>query len=196
MEQGRLLKNTVKLLSILQDKLNSPLKLSQGGSTQKALAAFNTRMAKEYGELGEERLTDFIIFAAYNRRNSIQPQQANVIFGPTAISKFRERKHQQRYYEDLWLEGGGISRSYLLDQIRDLSQHPQAQYIYVEAEEPTKRRMLNQRVGYVLCQESTLGWSPLSAACHECSYINDCKRETQKNYPELYRLRSEYGTAK
>ena len=77
-------------------------------------------------------------------------------------------------------------QSGLLDLIIDKSEHPKAKFIFVQSEEGTKLRLLNRDVGFVICQTSTLGWSPLSEACAQCNYIDKCKRETQNKYPEIF----------
>ena len=65
-----------------------------------------------------------------------------------------------------------LSRAGLLDLIVDKSEHPKAKFIFVQSEEGTKLRLLNRDVGFVICQTSTLGWSPLSEACAQCNYID------------------------
>lgn len=61
------------------------------------------------------------------------------------------------------------------------------------SEEARKFRLHNQRSGFVMCQASTMGWSPQSEACRTCQFIDECKKETEIKFPELYRIRIENG---
>ena len=101
-----------------------------------------------------------------------------------------------KYYEDRWLASANITRSHLLSYLADKSKHPHQQYVYMPMEEPTKRRMLNTNAGYLICQSSTLGWSPESESCSLCKFVNQCQIETQRKFPEIYRLRIEHGIKK
>lgn len=110
-----------------------------------------------------------------------------------AIKKFKERKREMTFYENSWLQIYKINRKDLVALIQDRTQHPLAEYIYLESEDHTKSRFLNQEIGYMLCQQSTLGWTPASPACQTCKFISDCQEETKTKYPEIYKLRRENG---
>ena len=177
---------------IQRKMVDSTFRFSQGGSTVRVIGNFLDRFEKEFGAITKERLVDFCICTAhaYKERES---WTINQVFGPSSIKRLRESKRGARYYEDQWLKGGELTRESLIQLIADKSEHPLAKYIYQESEELTKKRLLNRLAGYVICQASTLGWSPLSEACGGCNYIEQCKRETDRKYPELYRIRVEYG---
>jgi hypothetical protein len=97
------------------------------------------------------------------------------------------------FYEDQWLSTAQLTRKSLYNLIADRSEHPHAKYIHAFWEERTKKRMLNKEAGYLLCRISTLGWSPVSETCGQCKFTQECMKETQRKYPELYRIRLEYG---
>ena len=193
MENEKWIKNTIKVFSEIEKKLvDSSFRFSQGGSTARVLSKFIGLFEKEFGAITKERMVDFCICTAHAYR-SRETWTINQAFGPSSIKRLKESKRGARYYEDQWLEGGGLSRDALIQLIADRSEHPLAKYIFQESEEQTKMRLLNRPVGFVICQQSTLGWSPLSAACGGCKFIEQCKQETGKKYPELYRIRVEYG---
>lgn len=192
MEKERLTKQIKTVFTEIIRNLVSPtFKFSEGGATQKTLANFITKVDKEFGSVTAERLVDICIFAAYRFRDT--RWTVKTVFGQATINNFRNRKNGVKFYENKWLESKGLTRGYLVNLIADKREHPQVKYIYMPAEENTKKRYLGQRIGYLLCQSSTLGWSPLSEACCRCSFIRECQFETNRKYPEIYRLRIEYG---
>lgn len=177
----------------IQRKLVNPtFKFSQGGATFTTLSNFVNAFEKEFGAVTKERLVDFCICTAHTYR-SISNSSIKQMFGSASIKKFKEAKDGKAYYENQWLSSAKLTRQQLVNMISDRQEHPQAKYIYVEAEEGSKKRLLNKEVGYLLCQASTLGWSPVSEACQQCVFVVQCKQETQRKYPELYRIRIEYG---
>lgn len=175
--------------------LNPNFRFSQGDATNRMLDKFLGLFEKEFGNVTTERLVDFCICTAYAFR-STPTWTVKQIFGPAAIKRLKERKHGAEYYENQWLSEASLSRQQLIDMVADRSVHPQAKYLYMASEEATKHRMLNREVGFMLCQSSTLGWSPLSECCQQCNFVAKCQRETQRKYPELYRLRIENGRQK
>ena len=189
------IKQTSTVFTAIINALVDPtFKFSKGGATTRLLTTFLSRIEKKYGVITCERLVDYCIFTAYNFRNRPQlglPQ----VFGPQSIQKFGEQTRHQKYYQDRWLEGVSLSRGSLLSLIQDRREHPHAKFIYVASEETTKRRQLNQKVGFLICQTATLGWSPMSATCQQCSFVSACQKETAKKYPEIYRLRIENGNS-
>ena len=123
-------------------------------------------------------------------------QQFTKTFGKTAFSKYQQMSSKQKTYaEDQWLKDVCLTRSYLNSLISINKQaHPLAKYIYMPAEEGTKRRCVNTDIGLVICTTSTLMWSPFSATCQSCEKADECKLITEEKYPELYRIRiEEYG---
>ena len=193
MESEKWVKKTMKVFSEIEKKLvDSSFRFSQGGSTARVLTKFIVLFEKEFGAVTKERLVDFCICTAHAYKNR-ESWTVNQAFGPSSIKRLKESKRGARYYEDKWLEEGGITREALIQLIADRSEHPLARYIFLQSEEQTKKRLLNRPVGFAICQSSTLGWSPLSESCGDCNFIEQCKRETDRKYPELFRIRVEYG---
>lgn len=172
--------------------LNPDFKFSGGGATARTLTNFLDLMEKEFGVVTAERIVDFCICAAYAFRNT-KNWTIKQIFGKSSINRLKDRKHGTEYYEDNWLSEVSLTRSDLIAMVDDRSKHPLAKYIYVASEEISKKRLLNSDVGYIRCQSSTLGWSPLSDSCCQCRFAETCKKETQRKFPELYRIRIENG---
>lgn len=192
MAQERQIKQLKTIYTAIAKKLVDPsFKFSEGGATKKTLSNFIDRMSKEFGSVSEQRLVDICVYIAYIYRDSNLPVKS--IFGQSSFQRFLTSKRGQRYYENEWLLTKELNRDTLLSLIVDKRQHPLAEYIYMPSEEDRKTRLHNQRAGYVACQTSTLGWSPLSDACKECCFISECKEETNRKYPELYRIRIEHG---
>lgn len=175
--------------------LNPSFKFSGGGATMRTIGRFLDMMESEFGAITPDRLVDFSICTAYAYR-SVPKWTIKQIFGQASIQRLRSRKHGTTWYEDQWLQDKCLNRDSLIKLIADRSEHPQAKYIYVASEEPTKLRLLNKHVGYMVCQTATLGWSPKSAACTACNFVEKCKAETQQKFPELYRIRLDYGKTK
>ena len=195
MASENLIKQIITVYTEIQRRLVDPtFKFSQGGATIRTLSNFLDLFAKEYGTVTKERLVDFCVCTAYAYKNRSM-WTVKQAFGPASIKRLKESKQGKAYYEDSWLSNAQLSREYLVNLIIDRREHPQAKYIYVHSEEHSKKRLLNQEVGYLLCQTSTLGWSPVSDACQQCNFTERCKKETQSKFPELYRIRVEYGEA-
>ena len=195
------LKNNIKKTRTVYEKIVNTLvepsfHISDGHSTYKALEGFLEKLGGFYGYITDERIVDYCVFAAYRYRNTPAIQKVKQAFGTTAIQTFIKSSSIERFCENKWIASGKLSRNDLIQMINITQrQHPHAQYLYMASEEQTKLRMHNRQVGFVLCQSSTLGWSPLSEACKSCDYIADCKTLTQKKYPEIFRLREEYEQA-
>lgn len=166
-------------------------RISEGGATFRVLQAFLGRLAGENSNVSEERIVDVCVNIAYVYRSQFRPIKN--MFSLTSISRFNDKKRGTRYYEDEWLEEKGLSRSSLLSLIADRREHPLGGYIYMANEEPRKKRLHNRKAGFMLCQTSTLGWSPASEACRSCTFTEECKEATSLKYPELFRIREEYG---
>lgn len=193
MASENLIKQTIAVFTEIERRLVDPtFRISQGGATILTISKFLDRMAKEFGCVTKERLVDFCVCTAYafRERGQWTVKQA---FGPVALQRLKDKKKGAFFYEDRWLASADLSRESLVRMIADRSEHPQAKYIYVHSEEGTKARLLNQEIGYILCQTSTLGWSPVSETCKKCNFTEQCKKETANKYPELYRIRVEYG---
>lgn len=197
MANANWIKDTMKVWTEIVRKTGSPtFSFSRGGATFRTIDKFLDTFANEVcvGNLTAGRLVDFCVCTAHAYKNR-KDWTIKQIFGPSSIKRLKESRHGARYYEDSWLKENGLTRGQLIDLIADRSQHPLAKYIFMQAEEATKLRYLNEEVGYVLCQTSTLGWSPVSEACVSCTRADSCKKETAGKFPELYRIRVEYGEA-
>lgn len=193
MEQEKLIWQIKVVFTEIQRRASDPaFKFDNGGAMKRALVGFLQRAEKQFGSVSPRRLVDMCVFISYRHRNSKTGVKA--MFGPTGFHKYLESVNGSRYYENRWLEEIGTGRASLTAMISDREEHPHRKYIYMPSEEPTKRRMLNKRVGYLLCQSSTLGWSPLSESCCQCDFKSDCMKETSQKYPEIYRLRVENGS--
>jgi hypothetical protein len=187
-----LVKQTLKMFHEIASKLIHPgYKLPQGGEPTRVIRTALQRLEKQYGALTGQRIVDYVICSAHAFKDRGSNWKLNQVFGPKSMERFNTDKGRV-YYENKWLSGVDLSRNDLLAMIVDRSEHPKAKYVLVPSEEGTKMRLLNREVGFVICQTSTLGWSPLSEACSQCNFIEKCKVETQKKFPEIYRLRTEY----
>lgn len=171
---------------------NKKFKFPQGGSAIRMLDNFLQMLEDEYGCITEGRIVDVCICTAHAFRDR-KDRMVKQMFGPASIKRMKESKRGARFYEDRWLSEHGLERATLIKMISDRSEHPQAKFIFMLSEEGTKTRFLNQEIGYALCQTATLGWSPISEACSNCIFTDSCKKATDTKYPELYRIRVEYG---
>lgn len=195
MEKEKLTKQTATVFTAIINKLVDPTyRFPKGGATARTFASFLNRMEQEFGAITCERLVDICVTGAYTYRERNQ-WTLKQVFGPSTIKRVKEQKRGQLFYQDQWLESAGLTRSALVNMIKDRREHPLAKFIYIQSEEATKKRQLNLKSGYFICQISTLGWSPDSEACQQCVFTDDCKHETERKYPEIYRLRIEHGNS-
>ena len=189
-----------QLLKVIQkiafELISSKFSVPQGGATTRVITQALERLeAKQGSQLSRERIIDYVVCSLYVFRERGTAWKINQAFGPKSVDRF-DTNRGRRYYEDRWLSEANLSRGILLAMIIDRSDHPQARYIYMPMEEETKGRMLNSESGFLICQTSTLGWSPCSICCMECNNAERCKIETQKKFPEIFRLRTEHGIKK
>lgn len=196
MESEYRIHQTMKMFTEIATKLISPsFKFSKGGEPIRIVSQALGRLEKKYGSLSKERIVDYCVSAAYTFKDRGDRWKINQLFGPKSVEKFGTDR-RAKYYEDKWLASANITRIHLLTYLADKREHPHQQYVYMPMEEPTKKRMLNSHAGYLICQSSTLGWSPESESCSQCQYVDECKVETKKKFPEIYRLRTEHGIKK
>ena len=187
-----LIKQTLKMFHEIAVKLIHPgYRLPQGGEPTRVMRTALQRVEKKYGALTAQRIVDYVVCSSYAFKDRSANWKLNQVFGPKSLERFNSDKGRM-FFENKWLESEDLSRSLLLNMIVDRSEHPKAKFIFVPSEEGTKQRLLNREVGFAICQTSTLGRSPLSTACSECHFVAKCKTETQKKYPEIFRLRIEY----
>lgn len=177
---------------IATNLINPNFRFSNGGAAIRVIKQALERLEQKCGGLSRERIVDYCISSAYPFKDRGTEWKINQVFGPKSIERFSTDKGL-RFYENRWLAHANITREDLMSLIEDRSKHPQARYIYLPMEESTKARALNTEAGYLICQSSTLGWSPESECCSQCKFTNTCKSETNRKYPEIYRLRLENG---
>lgn len=156
--------------------------------------------------IDDERIVDYIVYQLYRSRNFIADGswQTTWLFSQSAKDKYKKQflsadgKSGMNYYINQWLDEAELSRGYLTTLIAKPKPNPLKKLIYLEAEEPIKRRFLNTTEGLLLCQQSTTGWSPFSETCGQCDHRLQCEEMTAKQYPELVRFRKEefYGNQK
>lgn len=153
-------------------------------------------------DMDEGRIVDYIVYQLYRCRSRIADGswQYNWLFSQAAMDKFKNQflsadgKSGMNYYIDQWLDEAELSRSQLAAMIARQKVNPLKNMVYIESEEPIKRRFLNTGDGFALCQQATTGWSPLSETCKKCNNREECGKITAKKYPELMRFRKEtYG---
>lgn len=192
MEKERWIKNTLTVYSQIMKKLDPAFKVPGGGTALRTVSNFLDLMEKRFGCITQDRLVDYCICNLYAFRN-VPKWNIKSIFGEAGLNRLADAKRGTKYYENLWVQDLGLCRSDLITLISDRREHPMAKYIYMESEESTKLRMINTEMGFMACQLSTLGWSPISDACKMCEFTSDCKKITSEKYPELYRIRAEYG---
>lgn len=155
--------------------------------------------------MDDERIVDYIAYQVYRNREVIADGrwQLSWLFSKNALDKYRKQflsesgKSGMNYYINQWLDEFELSRGALVAMIAKPKPNPLRRMIYMESEEPIKKRFLNTEAGLMLCQQATTGWSPLSATCKECKSWVECGKITAKKYPELMRFRKEaYGKEK
>lgn len=187
-----LVKQTLKMFENIASRLIYPgYKVPQGGEPKRIVRTALQKLEKKFGALTAQRIVDYVVCSAHAFKDRGTEWKLSHVFGQKSLERFSTDKGRV-YYENKWLSSQGLSRAGLIDIIIDRSQHPKAKYIFILSEEGTKLRLLNREVGFVICQTSTLGWSPLSEACLKCDFAEKCKQETQNKYPEIFRLRIEY----
>lgn len=181
----------MKVITVLARTVNPDFKFSQGGRNMTALENFFQAFERLYKTSEPTKIVDCVVFLVHRNKN--HHFSIPTLLSETGVKKFGDSSKSLKYFEDKWLADNNLSRTSLYKHVCvDRSAHPLAKFMFVESEESTKLRFLNDEVGLELCTASTLGWSPMSQACQKCKFIDTCKKITQKNYPELFRIRSEY----
>lgn len=154
-------------------------------------------------DMDDGRIIDYLVYQVYRFRESIADRRwnQNWLFSMNSVQKFKKQfmsadgKSGMNYYINLWLDEAELSRGQLTAMIAKQKPSPLRNMVYLESEEPIKKRFLNTDMGLALCQQSTTGWSPLSLTCGRCDNWVECGKMTAKKYPELMRYRKEvyYG---
>lgn len=191
-----LVKQSMRMFTEIVTKLISPsFKMSKGGAAIRVFTTSLNKLEEKTGALSRTRIVDYFVCSLYAFKDRDTKWTINQVLGPKSLERFNSDKGRV-YYENRWLNTANITRDDLLKFIADKSNHPQSQYIYLPMEEGTKGRLLNTEAGYIICQSSTLGWSPESIMCSKCQFAGKCQIETSQKYPEIYRLRIEHGSQK
>jgi hypothetical protein len=195
--EDRLVKKIKTIYSEIIRRLVDPsFSFPEGGQPTRQITQFIEKFTLVCGgTLNTERLVYYCIFQCHKNRNApYQKRLAPNTFGATALKKYQQMaSKEKRYMEDQWLASASLTRSYLNSLICK-KEHPLSKYVFMRSEEATKKRSINTDLGFALCYTSTLMYSPFSPSCQSCTNSEKCKVETQKRYPELYRLRIErYG---
>ena len=174
--------------------------------TQSGLAALQLQKGLDMlpalfsvSEIDDERIVDYIVYQIYRSTKSIEDGKWNYswLFSQNAMLKYKNQflsekgKSGMNYYINQWLDEYELSRGELTSMIAKQKPNPLRKLVYMESEEPIKKRFLNTEVGLLLCQQSTTGWSPLSETCKKCNNWIECGKMTAKKYPELMRFRKE-----
>ena len=191
------LKKKIKIVytEIMRKCINSSFSFPNGGRFNILLEQFITKFLKICnGEFNALRLVDYCVYQIHRCKEHTGQRIILSMFKDAALAKFNQKSSKNTtYYENQWLKEHGLTRGALSALITD-SVHPLAKYIYMPSEECTKKRNLGTSLGFLRCSISTMMWSPFSEACTLCSMQEQCKAETDKKFPELYRIRmEEYG---
>jgi len=147
--------------------------------------------------LADDRIIDFLIYQVYRYRES-QRLDYRWCFSQQAVDKYYAqfcgggKGRGMTYYINLWLQENQVTRNQLVEMIADSKENPFLQYLYLHSEEICKQRFLNTEVGYMMCQNNTTGWSPLSETCKQCKFTEQCTNDSERKYPEIIRLRKEH----
>lgn len=198
MERKEQIKSIILVFSTIMKRMVNPsfkIVNPQGGIAMRTINTCLDSLEKIFGdEISRERIVDFCVCQAYrvNCCDTKHTEKWGVqqYFGNKAIESFISTNKNRKYYEDKWL-GEKVPRHKLLSLIANRREHPQYKFIFPQYEEGTKKRMLNTDVGYYICGQSTLLWTPFSPTCQMCTKSETCKQRTQQAYPELYRIRTE-----
>ena len=179
--------------------------------TQSGLAALQLQQGIEIlpalfsvSEIDDERIVDYIVYQIYRSRQAIEDGKwtHSWLFSKNAMLKYKSQflsekgKSGMNYYINQWLDEYELSRGELTSMIAKQKPNPLRKLVYMESEEPIKKRFLNTEMGLLLCQQSTTGWSPLSETCKKCNNWIECGKMTAKKYPELMRFRKEVYNGK
>lgn len=190
--------------TLVRRTIDTRWRFTQSGTALLYLQNGLERLPALFGvaDMNESRIVDYIVYQVYRCRQSVADGswQYTWLFSQAAMEKFRrqflsaEGKSGMNYYIDQWLDEAELSRGKLESLIAKPKDTPLRGMVYMASEEPIKRRFLNTEDGFALCQRSTTGWSPLSAACGQCDKRAACEQMTANKYPELVRFRKEsYG---
>lgn len=156
-------------------------------------------------EISDERVIDYIVYQIYRNRQMIVEGRWKLawLFSQMSLDKYKKQfisengKSGMNYYINQWLDEFELSRSMLTAMIEKPKPNPLKKLVYMESEEPIKKRFAGTESGLALCHQATTGWSPFSETCSQCVNRTECEMITEKKFPELVRIRKEtYGSKK
>ena len=193
--------------AIVRRTIDGTWRFTRSGVAAKYLEDGLAKLPALFGiaDIDDERIVDYITYQLYRSRSALEDGRWKYtwLFSQAAMEKFKKQfldsngKSGMRYFIDQWLDEAELTRSGLTAIIAKPKPNPLRRMVYLESEEPIKRRFHNTPEGLALCQYATTGWSPLSAACKECGNWVECGKITAQKYPEIMRFRKEiYGKQK
>lgn len=186
--------------AIVEPLIGKEKKLPSGGPVVASFQPLLDSVMKDlypYSEIADDRIVDYLVYRLYVLRDSDHPTSLPVLFSQWGINGYRKQfmaedgKSGMNYYIDRWLEEAGLSRQRLVKMIEKPKPNRMAKFIYMESDELIKRRFFNTEMGYLLCQQSTTGWTPRSELCSKCEFKKKCETATNRRLPELVRLRKQ-----
>lgn len=199
---------TIKVRNMIETLIKRTIKPTYKVTSNPQVSLYLEQKLKElprvFGlvEMDDERIVDYIVYQIYRTREDIERGgnwNLTWIFSDYAKAKYKAQflKENSRtginYYIDKWLDEAELDRGKLKRMISPPKENPLKKLIYLISEEPVKRRFLNTEAGLGLCVSSTTGFTPLSPTCKVCENTDKCKEITERNFPELLRLRLQYG---
>lgn len=148
-------------------------------------------LKRENGMVSLGIVVDYCIHQAHLWRDADRWKNFSIswAFGKKGVDRFYNAKRGVRYYQDIWLKENNWSRDELKCKFVEFKEHPLKKFIYIDAEETTKKKMLNSDAGLALCITTTSLFSPKSNACNECRFNSQCEQILKTSNPELHRLR-------
>jgi len=197
MEKQEQIDYTVRVFTVLMKRgLDKSFSFPGGGIAQKAVTSCLEKLEKlNQTNINRERILDFCVCQVYTiscyDKGYLLKWNATHSFSKKAIERFSLSTKKKKFYEDKWLSSCGMSRISILEEFADKSEHPLFKFVYPEYEDSTKLRLHNKEAGYVICQLSTLLWTPFSFACQTCIYDKRCREVLARKFSEIFRLRSE-----
>lgn len=180
---------------LVRDTIWNDFKMPKGGMVERYIGGCYDKMIELIGSVSAERLADFCICQVYTmsqfHKGYRKRWNISHSFGDKAIGRFMVPINHRMKHENRWLGCYGLSRSKYISIAEDNSKHPLAKFIYPEYEEQTKRRWASIELGYIICCNSTQGWTPFSPTCRRCINAVICRLHTERVHHELYRIRCE-----
>ena len=177
---------------LMQETTRKDFALSRGGKTDLIINNCLDMLEKKYGNIGPKKIIDYCIcqvYVANKYEHTLKYGTVFHFFGDKAVGRFVNSPQGIAYYEDKWLKEHSLSRANLVKRFGDEIENPLHRFVFPEYEERTKKRVLNQEAGFIICLSSTLLWTPFSATCLSCRWQERCKQAARDMYPKLYSLR-------